>query len=419
MSQRHAWIDASAGVAGDMLLGALVDAGADLDHAQRCIDAVLSDSVRLRTERVTRAGMAATKIHVDVLVTDPPHRTWRTIEQLLDEALQHKGLPEPVHRNATAVFARLAEAEGQVHGVAAEEIHFHEVGALDSIADVVGVCACLDDLGIDSLSGSRVAVGSGSVRAAHGRIPVPVPAVTRLAEGWQLTAGGEGELTTPTGMAVLAALCDECIDLPTMTLRSVGLGAGTKDFQGRANVTRVLIGDRAIAGRPNEGDPAILLEANVDDFDPRLWPEVLAALMSSGASDAWLTPIVMKKGRPAHTLSVLAHPVDVPALRDMIMNHTSTIGVREHTLRKYALPRAWTKVTVDEEPLAIKIAHSNGVIRQATPEFDDVVAVAEKNDLPVRQVLARAIAAAEAAGLTVGGVVPENADSTRAVADDR
>jgi uncharacterized protein (TIGR00299 family) protein len=410
MTARHAWIDASAGVAGDMLLGALIDAGADVEVVQQCIDAVLPRSVQLRIERVTRAGIAATKVHVDVLVTDPPHRTWRTISTMISQA----GLPEPVRARAYAVFERLAEAEGKVHGVSADEIHFHEVGALDSIADVVGACAALHDLGISSLTGSRVAVGSGTVRAAHGRIPVPVPAVTRLAGGWQIFAGGEGELTTPTGMALLAALCTDCTDLPEMIMETVGLGAGSKDFEGRANVTRVLIGDRAATAADGGGDPAVLLEANVDDFDPRLWPGVLAELMKAGASDAWLVPIVMKKGRPAHTLCVLGHPSAAGLLRETILLQTSTIGVREHALRKHALPRAWTKVTTAGGEVAIKIAHTDGVIRQATPEFDDIAAVAEKTGTPVRVVLAQAIAAAEAAGLTVGGVVPENAHSNRA-----
>jgi uncharacterized protein (TIGR00299 family) protein len=410
MTARHAWIDASAGVAGDMLLGALIDAGADVEVVQQCIDAVLPRSVQLRIERVTRAGIAATKVHVDVLVTDPPHRTWRTISTMISQA----GLPEPVRARAYAVFERLAEAEGKVHGVSADEIHFHEVGALDSIADVVGACAALHDLGISLLTGSRVAVGSGTVRAAHGRIPVPVPAVTRLAGGWQIFAGGEGELTTPTGMALLAALCTDCTDLPEMTMETVGLGAGSKDFEGRANVTRVLIGDRAATAADGGGDPAVLLEANVDDFDPRLWPGVLAELMKAGASDAWLVPIVMKKGRPAHTLCVLGHPSAAGLLRETILLQTSTIGVREHALRKHALPRAWTKVTTAGGEVAIKIAHTDGVIRQATPEFDDIAAVAEKTGTPVRVVLAQAIAAAEAAGLTVGGVVPENAHSNRA-----
>jgi len=408
MPDRHAWIDASAGVAGDMLLGALTDAGADLGFAQTCIDAVMPDSVRLRSERVTRAGIAATKVHVDVLVEDPPHRTWRTIRTMLAEA----DLPEQVRRNAMAVFAKLAEAEAKVHGTTPEEIGFHEVGALDSIADVVGVCAGLHDLGIGSLTGSRVAVGSGTTKAAHGRIPVPVPAVTRLASGWEIVAGGEGELTTPTGMALVATLCRDCTDLPALRMEVVGLGAGSKDFHGRANVTRVLVGERLSPAKEDEGDPAVLIEANVDDLDPRLWPGVLADLMAAGASDAWLVPITMKKGRPAHTLTVLAHPSATGRLRELILASTTTIGVRQTDYRKFALPRAWVKINISGGQVMIKLAHRNGVIEQATPEFDQVAGIADTTGTPAQVVLAEATAAAWAAGLRPGAPVPENAHST-------
>lgn len=410
-STTHAWIDASAGVAGDMLLGALVDAGAELDTLQAAVDAVIPGSVRLTRERVTRAGISAMKVDVEVLVEDPPHRTWTTIRQMLERA----DLGERVRRDALAVFGRLAEAEGRVHGVSAEDIHFHEVGALDSIADVVGVCAGLADLDVATLSAGEVAVGSGHVRAAHGRIPVPVPAVTQLSGGWRITAGGEGELTTPTGMALLTALCTTCEDLPSLVLGAVGLGAGTKDFHGRANVTRVLLGTPAAtaASSAGEGDPAVLIEANVDDLDPRLWPAVLARLLDAGASDAWLVPILMKKGRPAHTLSVLCHPGAASSLRDVVLASTTTIGVRQHALRKFALPRAWIELVVGAQPVAIKIAHADGRIVQASPEFDTVLNAAAALDREPHDVLQEVVAATVAAGLVRGAEVPEDASSAR------
>ena len=409
-ASRHAWIDASAGVAGDMLLGALVDAGADLSVLQRAVDAVVPGSVRLVQGRVTRAGIAARKVDVEVLVEDPPHRTWTSIQDMLTAA----DLNERVRGNALAVFERLAEAEGRVHGVPAADIHFHEVGALDSIADVVGVCAALDDLRISDLSAGEVALGSGHVRSAHGQIPVPVPAVTQLAGGWRVTAGGSGELTTPTGMALLAALCTSCTDLPAMTLDTVGAGAGSKDFPGRANITRVVIGLRADpAGSTRPGDPAVLLEANIDDLDPRLWPGVLAQLMQAGASDAWLVPVLMKKGRPAHTLSVLCHPGRAEALRDTILVGTTTIGVRQHPVTKYALPRAWVDVELHGRTVAVKIAHRDGLILQASPEFDEVAGVAADRGRPQHEVLAEATSAAAAAGLRAGAAVPPGARSVR------
>ena len=303
---RHLWIDASAGVAGDMLLGALLDAGASLAVVQRAVDAVVASSVSVEAHAVTRAGMRATKAEVRMLVDDPPHRDWRTVRRMLADA----ELDDRVRRDATRVFAALADAEARAHGIDAEDVHFHEVGALDSIADVVGVCAALADLGVDSVSAGEVSVGSGTVRMAHGRIAVPGPAVVELSRGWRVRAGGEGELTTPTGMALVVTLGDACEDLPTMSLEGSGTGAGTRDVAGRPNVTRVLLGERADAAAPaaSEGTPAVVLEANVDDLDPRLWPGVLAALMAAGAQDAWLVPILMKKGRPAHTLHVLVRP---------------------------------------------------------------------------------------------------------------
>ncbi len=242
----HAWIDASAGIAGDMLLGALVDAGADLEVVQRSIDTVVPDAVRLETETVTRAGLRALKINIRVLVDDPPHRTWRSIRDLLASA----ELPTPVRDSASAVFARLADAEAHVHDVPAETVHFHEVGALDSIADVVGVCAAFHVIGAMSVSAGVVSLGSGVTSSSHGEIAVPVPAVTHLARGWRVQAGGRGELTTPTGMALLATLAGEQTELPAMELAAVGVGAGTADRPGRANVTRVLLG--SVSAQPND-----------------------------------------------------------------------------------------------------------------------------------------------------------------------
>ena len=396
---RHAWIDASAGIAGDMLLGALLDAGASADAMQSSVDAVLPGAVRIRVHAVTRGGLRALKADIDVLAADPPHRTWRDIRELLVAAAR----PERVRNRALAVFARLADAEAYVHGVAPDDVHFHEVGALDSIADVVGVCAALEELGISTLSGSSVAVGSGRVSTAHGELPVPVPAVLRLASGWEVQAGGAGELATPTGMALLRTLCSTCEDLPSMQVETSGVGAGGRDVADRANVVRVVIGTRA---QSFQGEPAVLLEANIDDLDPRLWPGVLAGLLETGAADAWLVPMVMKKGRPAHTLTVLCSPDRADELREQIFRETSTLGVRESPRRKVALERAFVDVAVAGEKVPVKVAHRDGHIVQVMPEFENVAAVARRQGRPERVVLQEAIAAATAAGLTVGAPLP-------------
>jgi uncharacterized protein (TIGR00299 family) protein len=400
MTGGHAWIDASAGVAGDMLLGALLDAGAQLSGIQRAVDLVIPGSVRLDRTQVDRAGQRATKVDVAVLVDDPPHRRWADLRILLAGG----DLDPAIRDRVLAVFAHLADAEARVHGIPADDVHFHEVGALDSIADVVGVCAAIDDLGITGITAGSVAVGSGRITTAHGDIAVPVPAVAQLAIGWQVSTGGRGELTTPTGMALVTTLATACEPLPPMTLHAIGIGAGSKDFPDRPNVTRVLIGSPTA---PDAGtESGLVLETNIDDMDPRLWPGVLTALLADGAADAWLTPILMKKGRPAHTLSVLCRPAQGRLLRASIFALTSTIGIREHRVDRDVLARSWVDLPVAGSTVAIKIAHRDGRIVRATPEFDTVQAAAQDSRRPTAEVLDAAVAAAHRAGLVVGGPLP-------------
>ena len=406
---RHAWIDASAGVAGDMLLGALIDAGADLVAIQQNVDAVIGESVRLTCEPVTRAGQHANRLSVEVIAEDVPSREWRSIEHLIATA----ELPGPVRERALASFQRLAEAEAKVHHVPQDHVHFHEVGALDSIADIVGVAAALHALKIDSISASAVAVGSGRVPGAHGDLGVPVPAVVELGTGWKIFAGGSGELTTPTGMALLSALAERCEDLPPLTLQTSGAGAGSRDTPGRANVTRVLIGQRAAEADADLSDTDVLIEANVDDLDPRLWPGVLTSLIRAGAADAWLVPIIMKKGRPAHTVSVLARADQAAALRLMLLALTSTIGVRETSVHKTALPRGWVDLTVADCQLSIKIAHWGGRIWQVTPEFDDLERASIDLGVSPLALLEQTMAAAAVAGLVTGAPVPNGLRTSR------
>ena len=407
--RRHAWIDASAGVAGDMLLGALIDAGADLAVVQQAVDAVIADSVRLFATPVTRAGQHANRVSVEVIAQDVPVRDWKTIEDLIVTA----DLAAPVRDRALASFGRLAEAEGRVHDVPAERVHFHEVGALDSIADVVGVAAALHSLEIDSISASAVAVGSGRSRGAHGDMGVPVPAVVELAAGWKLFAGGSGELTTPTGMALVSTMAERCEDLPLLILEASGAGAGSRDTPGRPNLTRVLIGERVTHPDDHLSEADVLIEANVDDLDPRLWPGVLTSLIRAGAADAWLVPIIMKKGRPAHTVSVLARPDQAAYLRYLLLTLTSSIGVRETTVRKTALPRGWVDLIVAGSCISIKIAHRHGTIWQVTPEFDDLERAADEQDLSPITVLEQAMAAALAAGLVTGAPIPNGLRTSR------
>jgi uncharacterized protein (TIGR00299 family) protein len=389
------WIDASSGASGDMLLGALLGAGVPVEVLQGAVDAIAPEPVVLRVEQVSRSGFAATRCHVE-LDDSVQHRTWRDIRDLLAAA----SLDDGVRRLATRTFERLAQAEATVHGSDPLDVHFHEVGALDAIADVVGVCA-----GFTYLEGpgphrevvvSPVAVGSGSVRSAHGTLPVPPPAVAELLRGVPSYAGPPGapaqELCTPTGAALLVTLATAWGPQPPLATEAIGVGAGGRDPEGHANVLRLLVGaDEAAPG--TQVRPPLLIETNVDDLDPRVWPAVIAALLDAGASDAWLTPILMKKGRPAHTLSVLVAADRAEQVRAAIFRQTSTIGLREQPLAKHALDREMVTVEVDGQRIAVKLARHDGVLVNAQPEYDDVVRAAAALGRPVNDVLLDATAA--------------------------
>ncbi|MEU4451952.1 nickel pincer cofactor biosynthesis protein LarC [Nocardioides sp. NPDC023903] len=386
------WVDASSGASGDMLLGALIGAGVPISVIASAVDAVAPEPVDLAASQVTRSALAATRCHVEI-ADSVHHRTWTDVRVLLNGA----ALDGAVRDLALRVFERLAEAEGAVHGISPESVHFHEVGALDAIADVVGVCAGFAHLGAGEVMVSPVAVGSGSIRAAHGTLPVPPPAVARLLTGVPSFAGPPGhpemELCTPTGAALLATLATSWGDQPPMTTRAIGVGAGSRNPDGWSNTLRLLVGDAAV--RPGEDAPTeIVIEANLDDLEPRLIPGALDALLAAGANDAWVTPILMKKGRPAYTLHALTRPDAAEAVRRVFFRETSTIGVREHEVVKHALPREMLTVTVDGHPIAVKAARLDDGVVNLQPEWDDVARAAAALDRPAIDVLAEAKAAA-------------------------
>jgi len=421
---RVGWVDSSSGVAGDMLLGALVDAGVPLRVLQDAVDAVLPGTVTLRGEQVRRGGLRALRVHVEVdgrAADEPPdapgaapdrhpHRAWSDVRALLAAS----GLGDAVRERAVATFARLAAAEAAVHGGDLDRVELHEVGAVDAVADVVGAAAGLHHLGLVTLTGSPVAVGGGTVRTGHGRLPVPVPAVAALLTGTP-TVGGpvDVELATPTGAAVLATAVDGWGSQPPMTVSTVGVGAGSRDLDGHPNVLRLLVGT---ATAPSGARPAVppapapglapprapaepgarplLLQTNVDDLDPRLWPGVLTRLLEAGASDAWLTPILMKKGRPAHTLAVLVRPDVREPVERVVFAETTTIGLRVQEVDKVSLDRGELVVAVDGHAVRVKTATHGGQVVNRQPEYDDVVAVAGATGRAVKDVLADAAARA-------------------------
>ncbi len=383
------WLDCSAGISGDMLLGALVDVGVELAVLQAAVDGLAVGPVRLTASVVDRAGIGARKVDVEAPDTTAT-RTWRDVQQVLGAA----GLAEDVRALALDVFSRLAVAEGEVHRVPRQDVHFHEAGALDALADVVGCAAGLISLGLTSLSASPVTLGSGSSAGAHGPLPVPVPAVLALLHGAPVRGGPTPyEMTTPTGAALLAAAVNAYGPMPPMVLRRTGTGAGGRNPKEVANVLRLVLGEPV----PGEGEGAVLLEANVDDLDPRLWPGVLSSLLVLGAHDAWLTPILMKKGRPAHSLSVLCPPATAPAVREAVFRQTSTLGIRDRPVGRQVLDRQERSVEVGGQRIRVKVGLLHGEVVNVMPEWDDVVAVAGVLGRPAKQVLLDAHA--EARGL--------------------
>ena len=387
------WLDCSAGVSGDMLLGALVDAGADLAVLQEAVDRVGVEPVQLQRSTVTRAGIGACK--VDVVVDESPRtRTWSDVRDLLERA----DLAEGVRATALDVFARLAAAEASVHRTTPEQVHFHEVGALDAVADVVGTAAGLDALALTAVTASPVVLGSGTTRGAHGPLPVPPPAVLALLRGAPVLAGPVAkEMTTPTGAAVLAAVVSAYGPLPPMVLHGSGTGAGGRDPSEVANVLRLVLGEPVAAPAADGPDRgAVVLEANVDDLDPRLWPGVLAALLDAGAHDAWLTPVLMKKGRPAHVLHVLCPPALLGVLQEVALRETTTLGVRSYPVARRVLDRAWRTVDVDGRAVRVKLGLLGPEVVNAVPEWEDVVAAAAALGRPAKLVLQDAVALATA-----------------------
>jgi hypothetical protein len=397
-----AWIDAGAGAAGDMLLAALWDAGADEREVRAAVRAAVPADVAFRHEvrdgfRVARAEVTADAADADA------HRTWGDVRDLLDRA----PLAPRVRERALAAFSLLVVAECNLHGATtADEVHLHEVGAHDAIADVVGTAAAVESLGLTRVTTTTVAVGGPGpdgvavVRTRHGEVPAPVPAVLAMAaaRGVPITAGwGTGESCTPTGMALLATLTDTWGGLPPLRPSAVGAGAGSRPTPGRFGALRVVVG----AMVPDVGDTAtevcLVTSTNVDDLDPRVWPRVLARLLAVGADDAWLAPVVMKKGRPGHVLSVLSGPEVADAVRGVVLTETSAIGLRVHAVAKHALPRDETEVSVQGHRIRVKRAWLEGRVVNAQPEWEDVATVAAETGVPAKEVLALASAAARAA----------------------
>ncbi len=365
-----------------MTVGALIDAGAS---AASVIDALesLATGATFEVEKTKRSGLAASKFKVHLSPEPQKHRHLSHILAMIDRS----GISVRSKKNASAVFQCLAEAESKVHGVSIEKVHFHEVGAADSIADIVGACVALDLLDVDDVCCSAINVGSGTVKTEHGVLPVPAPATANLLAGKPIYARGPAmELTTPTGAAIVTALSSAFGPVPPMRISSIGHGAGDRDFKESPNVLRVLIGERT--GAP-ESTLVSVIEANIDDSSPQVLGYALERLMQAGALDASLSPLQMKKNRPGSLLRVIARPQDQEALASLVFAETSTLGLRIYAAERRIEERRIVEVETPFGKIRVKVSGHGSF----APEYDDCRAIAASTGKPLPEILAAAQAA--------------------------
>lgn len=375
------YLDAFSGLSGDMLVGALADAGADTAALTAGL-ASLETGAEFRFEKTKRHGIAATKFHVDCA----PSHHHRHLPHIL-EMIGRAAVSARVKRDAEAVFRRLGEAEARVHGIAVEKVHFHEVGAVDSIADIVGACLGFELLGVDEVRCSAVNVGSGTVEADHGVMPVPAPATAALLEGRPVYSRGPAvELTTPTGAAVATALAAAFGAMPPMTLRATGYGAGGRDFPEHANVLRVLIGE--VSGA-TEATTVSVIEANIDDSTPELLGYAMERLLAAGALDVTFAPLVMKKSRPGTMVSVVARPETREEMARILFAETSSLGLRIYDAERRVQARESVEIETPHGRIRMKVSREGNF----APEYEDCRRLALERGVPLKEILAEANAA--------------------------
>ena len=410
-----AYFDCFSGVSGDMMLGALVDAGLDLPDLQADIDR-LGVGASLRASSVDRCGIRATRVEVDI---DGQSMTPQREQHMHKGGRGHGAHEHHTHlrdilatidassvdietkQTATQVFRRLTEAEAEVHGADVDDVGLHEVGSLDAIVDIVGVVAGLRRLGVTQVLSSPLAVGTGTVECAHGRYPVPVPGVLALCRDVPLVQTDiRSELVTPTGAALITTLAGGFGLAPAMTATATGYGAGGRDLETTPNVVRLRLGRPTATGQPSttagdagDGSRCVLLEANVDDMNPEVYGYLFERLLEAGARDVYVTPVLMKKSRPGHLLSVLIDPEQVDRIADIVLSETTSLGVRYHDVERRMLARSSVSVSTRFGDVSVKMAHVNGRLR-AAPEYEDCARLARSRGVPLQTVYEAALAAA-------------------------
>ncbi len=385
---RTLYFDCFAGISGDMTLGALVGAGADESALLAQLNGLGVSDFKLSFTRVDRSGISSIKADVHVGHEAKKHRHLANILHIIEDAK----LSEAVKKNASAIFIRLGEAEARVHHVAVEKIHFHEVGAIDAIVDVVGACIGFELLGIERFVSSPLHVGTGTVKMEHGLFPVPPPAVAELLRDAPIYSTElRGELVTPTGAAIISTLCKEFGPLPQMKVEAIGYGAGTREYEKFPNVLRVMVGESSAEVKSDE--KLLMIETNIDDATPQIIGHLMEAAFKSGALDCFFTQAQMKKNRPGVLVSILCRPFDKESIFELLFSETTTIGARCYEVERRALERELVSVETEFGSIRVKVARTGERIYGGTPEYDDCRSASEKQNVSLREVESAALAA--------------------------
>jgi pyridinium-3,5-bisthiocarboxylic acid mononucleotide nickel chelatase len=375
-----AYFDCFCGISGDMVIGAFLDLGLPLDYLKEQIAQLEIPKVDLNAQKINKKGISATKFDV-VYPHEHVHRNFFEIEKIILDST----LSDYVKTMSIKIFTRLAQAEGKIHDQPLEKVHFHEVGAIDSIIDIVGAAICFEFFGIDKIFASKISVGCGTIKCAHGIIPVPVPAVVELFKDVPIVPSGiETEIVTPTGAAILTTYAEKFGYLPEMIIEKSGFGAGHKDLD-RPNVLRVILGNNEeVSGLVYED--ITVIETNIDDMNPQFYEYILEKLFAVNVLDVFLTPIIMKKSRPGTLLTVLCKQENLESIIEVIIQETTSIGVRYRTMHRLKMQRKIETIDTSYGEVRIKISESEGKILSKTPEYQDCVEIARKNNIPLKKI---------------------------------
>jgi uncharacterized protein (TIGR00299 family) protein len=386
------YLDCFAGISGDMFLGALLDVGVSEDALRAELSKLQLPGYQVSSRRVIKQNISATKF--DVIDEHPPsprlqrtseHRGYSDIVAMIEKS----GLSSAVKERAKRVFRRIGEAEAKIHGIPLEKVHFHEIGAVDSIVDIVGACIAVEALGVDEIQASPPRLGSGFVETAHGRFPVPAPATLELLKGIPVQSSSDSvELVTPTGAALLAEFCGKFGPMPAMSIEKIGYGAGSRDLEKAPNVLRAVLGVASVAATrsADETDAVAVIETNIDDMNPQLFGDVMEQVLAAGALDVFLTPVQMKKNRPGTLLTVLCERNSVDTLAELLLTHTTSFGVRVHEAQRRKLAREIVMVKTKFGDIEVKVGRLGGRIVTRSPEFDSCKQAAARFKIGVKDV---------------------------------